>query len=131
LNTKLKFLPVDISGNIIESPLYLVNDQNIPISDELKPIRLPCESDRFHISNDKCQLTIVDKNQIPLSDPITFKQLTSALIEFEYSNDDQRSVRIIETLLHEPITLNVKPVPSDQQSASKLQRHSNGKYKSF
>lgn len=130
LNAKLKFLPIDNSGNIIESSLYLVNEENIPISDELKLIRLPCESDQFHISNDRCQLTIIDKNQIPISDPITFKQLTSASIEFEYVNNDQRSVRIIETPSHEPIILHVKSVSSDQSSVSKLQKNFNRKYQS-
>jgi hypothetical protein len=127
LNAKLKSLPVDISGNVIEPSLYLVNDQNIPISDELQLIRLPCESDQFHISNDKCQLIIVDKNQIPLSNPITFQQLTSGSIEFEYANDDQRSVRIVETSSHKSIMLNVKPVSSNQPSASKLHKHFNSK----
>jgi hypothetical protein len=131
LNSKLKFLPVDFLGNVIESPLCLVNDQNIPISDELKLIRLPCESDQFQISNDKCELIIVDHNQIPVSNRITFKQLTPASIEFEYANDDHRSVRITETSSHELIMLNVKPISSDKLSTSKLQKHFNRKYKSF
>jgi len=135
LNAKLKFLPVDISGTVIEQPLYLVDKQNIPISDELNLIRLPIESDQFQISNDKYELTIIDKNKIPLSDPITFKQLTSELIEFEYVHDDQRVIQIIETSSHNPINkpiiLNVKPVSFDKLSSSKFQRYFNGNYVSF
>ncbi|CAF5124464.1 unnamed protein product, partial [Rotaria sp. Silwood1] len=84
LNAKLKYLPVDNSGNLIEQPLCLVDEHNMPISDELNPIRLPFESDHFHISNDKHELIIVDKNEISLSEPITCKQLTLESIEFEY-----------------------------------------------
>jgi len=135
LNAKLKFLPVDISGTVTEPPLCLVDEQNIPISDEFNLIRLPFESDRFQISNDKYELIIVDKNKIPLSDPITFKHLTSESIEFEYTNDDQRAVQIIETSSHNPINkpiiLNVKPVSFEHLSASKLQRYLNGKCESF
>ncbi len=136
LNAKLKFLPVDISGTLMEQPLCLVDEQNMPISDELNLIRLPFKSDQFHISNDKYQLTIIDKNKIPLSNPITFKQLTSELIEFEYTNNDQQAVQIIEISSHNPINkpiiLNVKPVsfdkiPTTEQPASKLPRHFNGK----
>jgi hypothetical protein len=131
LNAKLKFLPVDISGTVMEQPLYLVDEQSIPISDKLNLIRLPIDSDQFQISNDKYELTIVDKNKIPLSDPITFKQLTSKVIEFEYAHHDQRAIQIIETSSHNPINkpimLNIKTVSFDKLSASKLQRYFNEK----
>jgi hypothetical protein len=124
LNTKLKFLPVDTSGQAAEESLYLVNEQNIPISDELNLIRLPNESDRFHISNDKHELTIIDHNEIPLSEPITFKNIIPE--SFEFTTDDQRAVQIIETPSHQTINksikLNVKPIPFDKLSASKLQK---------
>ncbi|CAF2748135.1 unnamed protein product, partial [Rotaria sp. Silwood2] len=118
LNAKLKYLPIDNLGNLIEQPLCLVDEQNMSISDELNLIRLPCESDRFHISNDKHELTIVDKNDIPLSEPITFKQLTSEAIEFEYIDDSQQTVQIIEMASQHPINksimLNVKPISFDK-----------------
>ncbi|CAF1385109.1 unnamed protein product [Rotaria sordida] len=38
LNSKLKYFPVDNLGNLIEQPLYLVNEQNMSISDELNLI---------------------------------------------------------------------------------------------
>ena len=128
LNAKLKFLPVDSSGTVIDPPLALVDDQNIPISDELKLFRLPIASDRFQISNDQCELIIADENQIPISDPITFRPLTSATIEFEYVNDDQQSIRIIEVPSHMPVNqsimLHVKSIPFDLSSTSEFQRHS-------
>jgi hypothetical protein len=137
LNAQLKYLPVDISGMFMEQPLCLVNEQGIPLSDKLHVIRLPIESDRFQISNDKYELIIIDKNQTPLSDPITFKQLTSELIEFEYIDDNQRTVQIIEISSHrpinKPIVFNVKPVSFDklsliEQPASKLPKYSKGTY---
>lgn len=122
-DAKLKFLPVDSSGTVIEPSLYLVDEQNIPISDELKLIRLPNQSDHFQISNDKYELTIVDKNKKPLSDPITFKQLTSKSIEFEYTTDDQRTIQITElsshNLINPSIILNVKSISSEKLSTSK------------
>jgi hypothetical protein len=126
LNVKLKFLPVDTSGTVLEEPLYIIDEQNIPISDELNLIRLPHESDRFHISTDKDELTIVDTNQIPLSEPITFKHLTSELLKFEFTDDHQRAVQLIKISSHQPIdkiiTLNVKPVSYHQSSISKWQQ---------
>ncbi|CAF1340332.1 unnamed protein product [Rotaria sp. Silwood1] len=83
----------DYSGNLIEQPLCLVDEHNMPISDELNLIRLPFESDHFHISNDK---QIVDKNEISLSEPITFKQLTLESIKFEYVDDDRKTIQVIE-----------------------------------
>ncbi|CAF1551976.1 unnamed protein product, partial [Rotaria sp. Silwood1] len=113
LNAKLKYLPVDISGNLIEQPLCLV--------DELHLIRLPFESDHFHISNDKRELIIVDKNEIPLSEPIIFKQLTLESIEFEYIDDYRRSIQMIEISSHhsinKSISLNVKSISFDKLPA--------------
>ena len=126
LNTKLKFVLVDVSGGLIEEPLHLVNEQNMPNSSELNLIRLPNELDRFHISNDKHELTIIDHNEIPLSEPITFKHITSESFEFEFTTDDQRTVQIVETPSHQTITksirLNVKPISSDKSSTSKFQK---------
>ncbi|CAF3715268.1 unnamed protein product [Rotaria sp. Silwood1] len=113
LNAKLKYLPVDNSGNLIEQPLCLVDEHNMPISDELNLIRLPFESDRFHISN--------DKNEISLSEPITFKQLTLKSIEFEYVDDNRKTIQIIEISSHQSINksirLNVKTISFDKLPA--------------
>ncbi|CAF1385366.1 unnamed protein product [Rotaria sp. Silwood1] len=114
LNAKLKYLPVDNSENLIEQPLCLV--------DELNLIRLPFESDHFHMSNDKRELIIVDKNEIPLSEPIIFKQLTLESIELEYIGDYRKSIQIIEISSHhsinKSITLNVKSISFDKLPAS-------------
>ncbi|CAF5164564.1 unnamed protein product, partial [Rotaria sp. Silwood1] len=110
LNAKLKYLPVDNSENLIEQPLCLV--------DELNLIRLPFESDRFHISNDKHELIIVDKNEMSLSEPITFKKLTLESIEFEYIDDYRKTIQIIELSSHhsinKSISLNVKSIFFDK-----------------
>lgn len=120
LHSKLKYLPTDHSGTIIDRPLYLVNDQDRPISDQLQLIRLPIPSDRFAISMDQSELTIIDQNQMPVSEPITFQQSSSIPIKFDYVDDDQRSVRLIETSSSpELITLNVKSTPVDPFSTSK------------
>ncbi|CAF1625727.1 unnamed protein product [Rotaria magnacalcarata] len=117
-DVKLKYLPVDDSGNLMEQPLCLVDEQNMPISDKLNVLRLPIESDRFHISNDKYELTIVDKNEIQLCEPITFKQLTMESIEFEYIDNNRQVVQIIETSSRHPINrslrLNIKAVAFDK-----------------
>ena len=119
LNAKLKYLSTDTSGTIIEPSLYLVNEQNIPISDQLRMIRTPVPSDRFAISMDQSELTIIDQDHRPISDPITFKQVPSISTRFEFVDDDQRRVRMLETPAHEPITLNVKSIPADHASTSK------------
>ncbi|CAF2863158.1 unnamed protein product [Rotaria sp. Silwood2] len=72
VNAKLKYLPVDNLRNLIEQPLSLVDEHNMPLSDELNLIRLSFESDRFYISNDKHKLIILDKNDILLCESITF-----------------------------------------------------------
>lgn len=131
LRVKLKSLPVDISGTAIEPSFYLVNDQNVPLSDKLQLIRLPVASDQFVIANDKRELTIVDQNKIPISDPITFKQFPSISIKFDYAENDQRSVRIIENSSPDPIGLTVKPVSSNQFSGGNSQRHRYRESKSF
>ncbi|CAF5122082.1 unnamed protein product, partial [Rotaria sp. Silwood1] len=92
----------------------------MPISDELNLIRLPFESDRFHISN--------DKNEISLSEPITFKQLTLKSIEFEYVDDNRKTIQIIEISSHHSINksmrLNVKSISFDKLPA-KIQKLEN------
>ena len=119
LDTKLKYLPVDNSGTLTQSPLYFFDEQNMPISDQLKILRVPTESDRFQISNDKHQLTIVDKNKVPISDPITLKQFSPEWIEFEYITDDQQSVQIISSDTNQPLTLHIKSISSSKLSISK------------
>ncbi|CAF1399147.1 unnamed protein product, partial [Rotaria sp. Silwood1] len=118
LNAKLKYLSVDYSGNLIEQPLCLVDEHNMPISDELNLIRLPFESDRFYISNDKHELIIVDKNEMSLSEPITFKKLTLESIEFEYIDDYRKTIQIIEISsnhsINKSISLNVKSIFFDK-----------------
>lgn len=131
LNVKLKYLPTDPSGTIIESPFYLVDEQNIPISDQLRMIRAPVSSDRFAISIDQSELTIVDQNQRPLSDPITFRQVSSILIQFEFIDNDQQRVQMVEPPAHQPIILNVKPIPSEHISTSKLFEYPKPKKKIF
>ncbi|CAF4553692.1 unnamed protein product [Rotaria socialis] len=120
-NVKLKYLPVDDSGNLMEQLLCLVDEQNMPISDKLSLMRLQIESDRFHISNDKHELTIVDKNEIPLCEPITFKQLTLESIEFEYIDNNRQVVQMIEASSRHPINrslrLNTKAVAFDKLPA--------------
>ena len=123
LNVKIKFLSVDTSGILMEQPLCLVNGQGTPISDELKIIRLPYQSDRFQILNDKYELIIVDENQMPLSEPITFKQLTSESIQFEYVDPNRQAIRIVGKtsyrLIDECHMLSVKPVSFDKLSTTK------------
>jgi hypothetical protein len=131
LDAKLKFLPVDNSGCFMEQPLCLIDEQNMPISDEINLVKLPTEFDQFQISNDKCELIIVDRDKVPLCEHITFKQLTSESIEFEYVDDERRTIQIIEIpsyrQMNRLIKLNVKPVSFDkllaiEQPAGERQR---------
>ncbi|CAF1261150.1 unnamed protein product [Adineta steineri] len=119
LDIKLKYLPIDSCGILMKKSLYLVDEQNMPLSDKLHLIRLPNESDRFQISDDSYELIIIDNNNIPLSDPITFKQLTSELIQFEYINNDQRTIQISSHgSINRSIMLNVKPLSFDKSPTS-------------
>ncbi|CAF1497745.1 unnamed protein product [Adineta steineri] len=119
LDIKLKYLPIDTCGILMKQSLYLVDEQNMPLSDKLHLIRLPNEFDRFQISNDNYELIIIDNNNIPLSDPITFKKLTSELIQFEYINNDQRTIQISShDSIDRSIMLNVKLLSFDQSPTS-------------
>ncbi|CAF1561008.1 unnamed protein product [Adineta steineri] len=121
LDIKLKYFPIDTCGILMKQSLYLVDEQNMPLSDKLHLIRLPNEFDRFQISNDNYELIIIDNNNIPLSDPVTFKQLTSELIQFEYTNNDQRTIQISShDSINRSIMLNVKPLSFDKSPTSKL-----------
>jgi len=102
-NARLKHLPVDNKGIPIEPAIYLLDEQNHPISDQVELIRMPMPSDRFQISNDQQQLIIVDKNQIPISDPITFQQLP---VQFEYLDDEHQSIRISD----QPLPIHIKSI---------------------
>ncbi|CAF5048489.1 unnamed protein product, partial [Rotaria sp. Silwood1] len=68
---------------------------------------------RFHISN--------DKHELSLSEPITFKQLTLKSIEFEYVDDNRKTIQIIEISSHQSINksirLNVKTISFDKLPA--------------
>ena len=102
-NAQLKHLRVDNKGIPIEPAIYLLDEQNHPISDQVELIRTPIPSDRFQISNDQQQLIIVDKNQIPISDPITFQQLP---VQFEYLDDEHQSIRISD----QPLPIHIKSI---------------------
>jgi hypothetical protein len=99
INAHLKFLPVDVSGRVMEPLRYRVNDENIPVSDAIKLLRSPTGSDRFHIS-----------------EPVTFEEANDAA-EFEHV-DNHRRIDIVEAAtrrsLNGPVELNVKSIPFDQ-----------------
>jgi hypothetical protein len=118
INATLKFLPVDTTGHVMEQPLCLVDEQNMPISDEIKLVRLPTPSARFQISTDMRALVIADENDVPISQPIDFQRLTPEIVKFEYVGDDRRTVQVIEVVsrrpIGEPVPLNVKAVSFDK-----------------
>ncbi|UJR31391.1 hypothetical protein I4U23_018885 [Adineta vaga] len=115
LYAKLKFLPVDHVGKPMEQIFCLVNGKNMPLSDPLHLIRLPIESDRFQILQDKYELIVVDENEIPISDSITFQHLTSEQITFQYSDINRRTVQLSsQNGINQTVSFNIKSVSFDK-----------------
>ena len=117
MNAHLKFLPIDISGRVMEQPRCLVNEGDIPVSNEIKFLRLPIDSDRFRISDDKRQVCITDQHAVPISEPITFADASNDAVEFQYV-DNHRRIEMVEAATRRPligpVELAVKSVPFEQ-----------------
>ena len=122
IDAKLKSFATDASGQAIAPSQRLVDEENKPVSDPLRLVRPITKSDRFHISDDKRQLSIVDKAQIPISQPITFQQITNGPVEFDYVKDDLRRVQLADAATHqqvkESIVLKTQPVPVEQPAGN-------------
>jgi hypothetical protein len=111
-NAVLTWFACDTHGQILEQPVCLVNNEQYPMSDPMRYIRLPTVSDCFHITADRRQLTIIDDKQQAITESITFKQLTDEIVEFAYVNNDKRTVIVSnQHSICQCLSLNVQTVP--------------------
>ena len=86
----------------------LIDEQNEIVSDRLRLVRLPNDSDRFEISDNRRELRLINEQNTRISEPISFESLANRTIEFEFIDEDHRSIRLIDTKTHEVLVESLK-----------------------